>query len=123
MVMTNSSTLDAPSPGGVPLMSEEGEKPESERPQAAKPDGNDSSPNTPAKPESAAPGSDAQQPAEAAPARDSEEQTVVAEPQAAPTNRKWYVVKVQSGREESIKEAIERRVKIEGLEEQFGQII
>jgi transcriptional antiterminator NusG len=30
---------------------------------------------------------------------------------------------VQSGREESIKEAIERRVKIEGLDEQFGQII
>jgi transcriptional antiterminator NusG len=29
---------------------------------------------------------------------------------------------VQSGREESIKEAIERKVKIEGLEEFFGQI-
>src|SRR5262245_42234311 len=38
-------------------------------------------------------------------------------------NKKWYVVKVQSGRENSIKEAIERRVKIEGLEEQFGQIV
>jgi len=35
----------------------------------------------------------------------------------------WYVVKVQSGREESIKGAIERRVKIEGLEEYFGQIV
>jgi transcription termination/antitermination protein NusG len=33
------------------------------------------------------------------------------------------VVKVQSGREESIKEAIERRVKIEGLEEYFSQIV
>ena len=42
---------------------------------------------------------------------------------AAPSNKRWYVVKVQSGREESIKEAIERRVKIEGLEEYFGQII
>jgi transcriptional antiterminator NusG len=41
----------------------------------------------------------------------------------APSNKHWYVVKVQSGREESIKEAIERRVKIEGLEEFFGQII
>jgi transcriptional antiterminator NusG len=40
-----------------------------------------------------------------------------------PTNKHWYVVKVQSGREESIKEAIERRVKIEGLEEFFSQII
>jgi len=38
-------------------------------------------------------------------------------------NKHWYVVKVQSGREESIKEAIERRVKIEGLEEFFGRII
>jgi transcriptional antiterminator NusG len=40
-----------------------------------------------------------------------------------PTNKRWYVVKVQSGREDSIKEAIERRVKIEGLEEFFGQIV
>src|SRR5262249_24738820 len=42
---------------------------------------------------------------------------------AEPSKKKWYVVKVQSGREESIKEAIERRVKIEGLEEFFGQIV
>ncbi len=45
---------------------------------------------------------------------------------AAPSksaNKSWYVVKVQSGREESIKESIERRVKIEGLEDYFGQII
>jgi transcriptional antiterminator NusG len=40
-----------------------------------------------------------------------------------PNNKRWYVVKVQSGREESIKETIERRVKIEGLEEYFSQII
>lgn len=40
-----------------------------------------------------------------------------------PENKHWYVVKVQSGREESIKEAIERRVKIEGLQEFFGQVI
>jgi transcriptional antiterminator NusG len=37
-------------------------------------------------------------------------------------SKKWYVVKVQSGREDSIKAAIERKVKIEGLEEFFGQI-
>jgi transcriptional antiterminator NusG len=42
---------------------------------------------------------------------------------AAPSNKRWYVVKVQSGREESIKEAIERRVKIEGLEEYIGRIV
>ena len=35
----------------------------------------------------------------------------------------WYVVKVQSGREESIKESIEKRVKIEGLQSSFGQVV
>jgi len=45
-----------------------------------------------------------------------------APPAPPPSNKQWYVVKVQSGREESIKEAIERRVKIEGLEEYFGEI-
>lgn len=42
-------------------------------------------------------------------------------PEAA-TGRKWYVIKVQSGREESIKAAVERKIKIEGLEEFFGRI-
>ena len=54
-------------------------------------------------------------PAEVAPAAE--------EPVPEESHKHWYVVKVQSGREESIKEAIERRVKIEGLEEFFGQII
>jgi transcription termination/antitermination protein NusG len=40
-----------------------------------------------------------------------------------PSKLQWYVVKVQSGREESIKEAIERRVKIEGLQDLFGQVV
>lgn len=47
-------------------------------------------------------------------------------PAAAPIedgSKKWYIVKVQSGREESIKNAIERRVKIDGLEEYFGRIL
>ncbi len=46
------------------------------------------------------------------------------EPPPPPENKKrWYVVKVQSGREDTIKEAIERRVHKEGLEEYFGQIV
>jgi transcriptional antiterminator NusG len=47
------------------------------------------------------------------------------EPEAPqePSKKRWYIVKVQSNREDSIKEAIERKVKIEGLEEYFGQII
>lgn len=44
-------------------------------------------------------------------------------PEPPPDQKRWYVVKVQSGREESIKNAIERRVKIEGLQEYFGEIV
>lgn len=39
------------------------------------------------------------------------------------SNLLWYVVKVQSGREESIRDAIEKKVKIEGLQGGFGQIV
>ena len=45
-----------------------------------------------------------------------------AEPAEA-SKKRWYVVKVASGREESIKAAIERRIKIDGLEPFFGQIV
>ncbi len=38
------------------------------------------------------------------------------------SNKKWYIIKVTSGREESIKAAIERKVRIEGLEPFFGQV-
>jgi transcriptional antiterminator NusG len=38
-------------------------------------------------------------------------------------NKHWYVVKVQSGREDSIKNALERRVKIDNLEEYVGRIL
>lgn len=58
---------------------------------------------------------------EASSAASPTESAVAAPPE--PDNKLWYVVKVQSGREESIKDAIERRVKIEGLQDSFGQII
>ncbi|MCS7015801.1 MAG: transcription termination/antitermination protein NusG [Gemmatales bacterium] len=45
------------------------------------------------------------------------------EPTAASRGKKWYAIKVTAGQEENIKTAIERRIKIEGLEEFFGQII
>jgi transcriptional antiterminator NusG len=60
------------------------------------------------------------------PAPPAEPPSVAADTPGEPENPKnllWYVVKVQSGREESIKESIERRVKIEGLQEAFGQIV
>lgn len=48
----------------------------------------------------------------------------VAVAEAEPEKKKnWYVVKVQSGREDTIKEAIERRMRKDGLEEFFGQIV
>src|SRR5262245_21316626 len=59
-------------------------------------------------------------PAEAAKAAPAEAPAAIGD---KPRLKQWYVVKVQSGREDSIKDAIERRVKIEGLEEYFGQII
>ncbi len=57
------------------------------------------------------------------PEKATEEASLPVEPAAAESNKHWYVIKVQSGREESIKEAIERRVKIEALEDYFGQIV
>jgi transcription termination/antitermination protein NusG len=35
----------------------------------------------------------------------------------------WYVLKVQSSREDTIREALGRRVKIQGLQKYFGQIV
>src|SRR5262245_2036836 len=61
------------------------------------------------------PGADEAPPAGAPP--------VAAAEEPRPSNKHWYVVKVQSGREESVKEAIERKVRIEGLEQFFGQVV
>ena len=55
------------------------------------------------------------------PTRESVETVVV--PSDPASNKKWYVIKVTSGREETIKAAIERKVKIEALEEFFAQIV
>lgn len=64
-------------------------------------------------------------PVTAAPAEGAAEPSGEVPAEAAPPEspKKWYVVKVQSGREESIKAAIERKIRIEGLEEYFGQIL
>lgn len=35
----------------------------------------------------------------------------------------WYVLKVQSSREDTIRDALERRVKIQGLQKYFGRIV
>ncbi len=55
-------------------------------------------------------------------AEESPEPEADASPPAEPDKKNWYIIKVTSGREQSIKEAIERKVKMEGLEEFFGQV-
>lgn len=37
--------------------------------------------------------------------------------------RHWYILKVQSNREDSIRDALERRIRIAGLQDFFGEII
>lgn len=51
------------------------------------------------------------------------ETSVVEEDEAEPRKMDWYILKVQSNREDSIREGLIRRVKIAGLEEYFGEII
>jgi len=45
------------------------------------------------------------------------------EPPAEPRKMDWYILKVQSNREESIKDALQRRIAIQGLQDYFGEII
>ncbi|MEX0679571.1 MAG: transcription termination/antitermination protein NusG [Pirellulales bacterium] len=40
-----------------------------------------------------------------------------------PVRMNWFILKVQSNREESIRESLQRRVKVAGLERYFGEII
>jgi transcriptional antiterminator NusG len=51
------------------------------------------------------------------------EETTTESPDQQPPEKSWYVVKVQSGREDTIKEGLLKRVKMEGLEDHFGEII
>jgi transcriptional antiterminator NusG len=38
-------------------------------------------------------------------------------------DRQWYILKVQSNREDSIKEALVRRIQLQGLEKFFGDVV
>lgn len=46
-----------------------------------------------------------------------------AAPAVVPSNKKFYIIKVQSGREDTIRASVERRVRIEGLEEHYARIV
>lgn len=41
----------------------------------------------------------------------------------APDEMLWYVLKVQSNREKSVRDSILRRIKMEGLESEFGEVV
>lgn len=43
--------------------------------------------------------------------------------QAESSGRQWYILKVQSNRENSICDALRRKMKLAGLEDQFGEIV
>jgi len=45
------------------------------------------------------------------------------EPEEEPLQLQWYILKVQSNREDSIREGLQRRVAIAGLDKYFGSII
>ncbi len=48
----------------------------------------------------------------------------ISEPEEeAAVNRQWYILKVQTNREESIRDALQRRVAMAGLEKYFGDVI
>lgn len=47
----------------------------------------------------------------------------IAEDEQAALERQWYIIKVQVNREDSIREALQRRVKVAGLDKYFGDII
>jgi len=47
--------------------------------------------------------------------------SAAAEPPAG--DREWYILKVQSNREDSIKEALVRRIQLQGLEKFFGDVV
>jgi len=66
------------------------------------------------------PAAEAEPPIPAEPPVD-EAETVAEEPKSE--NMDWYILKVQSNREDSIREGLLRRVKIAGLERYFGEVI
>jgi transcriptional antiterminator NusG len=47
----------------------------------------------------------------------------IQEDEEAALERQWYIIKVQVNREDSIREALQRRVKVAGLDKFFGDII
>jgi transcription termination/antitermination protein NusG len=62
-------------------------------------------------------------PAEAAPSATATETAPLLEDEEPAPELVWYVLKVQSSREDTIRDALQRRVKIQALQRFFGQIV
>ncbi len=62
-------------------------------------------------------------PAGGAPAEESAAESASDAESASGSKRQWYVLKVQSNRERTIRESILKRIKREGLEEYFGEVV
>jgi len=75
-------------------------------------------PETKAKPKKAAP-----EPAPSEPAGSSADPAQAGDDDEDKPQLVWYVLKVQSSREDTIRDALERRVKIQGLQRYFGRIV
>lgn len=65
----------------------------------------------------------AETPAASKPAAPGEEKIEGEDAEPKSENMQWYILKVQSNREDSIRQGLERRVKIAGLERYFGDVI
>jgi transcriptional antiterminator NusG len=118
----NHPTDELPEPGHAPDWSDlpvPAESPEADGVEELTPDGG---PVAPPLPEPSAAKAEPEPPAPApveppAPAAE-------VDPDADPEPELvWYVLKVQSSREDTIRDALERRVKIQGLQKFFGRIV
>lgn len=63
------------------------------------------------------------EPVEEVPPTESDEEEAPEEQPLAAPGMKWYVLRVASNKEESVRDSLERKVKIEGLEEFIGRIL
>src|SRR5438552_86566 len=117
--MTTDNPADVPAPA-ADVPPDVGPPPAAEKPAEAAPPPESTAPESadPAAEPAETPTDDSAQPRTAPPTANG-----APEEAAKAGGKHWYVVKVQSGREETVKEAIERRVKIEGLEQYFGQVV
>ena len=123
---TETATQSEPAETASAVQQPAGAGPEStdaevQAPAETEPTGVEAAAEAAAGPEPVAPEVGASQPAETEPTGAATPAEVPEEPKAE--NMDWYILKVQSNREDSIREGLMRRVAIAGLERFFGEVI